>query len=141
MRGNREFNLEIDPSLDVVFDEGSGNSFLAMRKLRWDENSSFKIDLRKWFTNSDGEEIAGKGFSFITEDGPNNLVNCLIDNGFGDTRDIIEKVSTRDDFVDALVTSATALDALGLDELKDKVKKAAESSEAESFYDPKELLG
>ena len=141
MRGNREFNLEIDPSLDVVFDEGSGNSFLAMRKLRWDENSNFKIDLRKWFTNSDGEEIAGKGFSFITEDGPNNLVNCLIDNGFGDTRDIIEKVSTRDDFVDALVTSAAALDALGLDELKDKVKKAAESSEAESFYDPKELLG
>lgn len=141
MRGNREFNLEIDPSLDVVFDEGSGNSFLAMRKLRWDENSSFKIDLRKWFTNSDGEEIAGKGFSFITEDGPNNLVNCLIDNGFGDTRDIIEKVSTRDDFVDALATSAAALDALGLDELKDKVKKAAESSEAESFYDPKELLG
>ena len=141
MRGNREFNLEIDPSLDVVFDEGSGNSFLAMRKLRWDENSSFKIDLRKWFTNSDGEEIAGKGFSFITEDGPNNLVNCLIDNGFGDTRDIIEKVSTRDDFVDALATSAAALDALGLDELKDKVKKAAESSETESFYDPKELLG
>lgn len=141
MRGNREFNLEIDPSLDVVFDEGSGNSFLAMRKLRWDENSNFKIDLRKWFTNSDGEEIAGKGFSFITEDGPNNLVNCLIDNGFGDTRDIIEKVSTRDDFVDALATSTAALDALGLDELKDKVKKAAESSEAESFYDPKELLG
>ena len=141
MRGNREFNLEIDPSLDVVFDEGSGNSFLAMRKLRWDENSSFKIDLRKWFTNSDGEEIAGKGFSFITEDGPNNLVNCLIDNGFGDTRDIIEKVSTRDDFVDTLATSAAALDALGLDELKDKVKKAAESSEAESFYYPKELLG
>lgn len=141
MRGNREFNLEIDPSLDVVFDEGSGNSFLAMRKLRWDENSNFKIDLRKWFTNSDGEEIAGKGFSFITEDGPNNLVNCLIDNGFGDTRDIIEKVSTRDDFVDALATSAAALDVLGLDELKDKVKKAAESSEAESFYDPKELLG
>lgn len=141
MRGNREFNLEIDPSLDVVFDEGSGNSFLAMRKLRWDENSNFKIDLRKWFTNSDGEEIAGKGFSFITEEGPNNLVNCLIDNGFGDTRDIIEKVSTRDDFVDALATSAAALDALGLDELKDKVKKAVESSEAESFYDPKELLG
>ena len=108
MRGNREFNLEIDPSLDVVFDEGSGNSFLAMRKLRWDENSNFKIDLRKWFTNSDGEEIAGKGFSFITEDGPNNLVNCLIDNGFGDTRDIIEKVSTRDDFVDALATSRSS---------------------------------
>lgn len=141
MRGTKEFNLEIDPSLDVVFDEGSGNSFLAMRKLRWDENSNFKIDLRKWFTNSDGEEIAGKGFSFITEEGPNNLVNCLIDNGFGDTKDIVESISKRDDFIDALAYSERALDALGLDELKDKVKKVAESAEAESFYDPKELLG
>ena len=141
MKATREFKLEIDPELDVVFDEGPGNSFLAMRKLRWDENSNFKIDLRKWFTNADGEEIAGKGFSFITEDGPNNLVNCLIDNGFGDTKEIVESIAKRDDFIDALAYSADALDSLGLDELKEKVKQVAENTESESFYDPKELLG
>ena len=61
----REFNLELDPSVDKIFDETPGNSFLAVRKLRWNQNSEFKLDIRKWFTNSNGEEIAGKGVSFM----------------------------------------------------------------------------
>ena len=64
----REFNLELDPSVDKIFDETPGNSFLAVRKLRWNQNSEFKLDIRKWFTNSNGEELAGKGVSFMEND-------------------------------------------------------------------------
>ena len=38
MARNMEFNLEIDHSIDEVFDEGVGSSFLALRRIRWNEN-------------------------------------------------------------------------------------------------------
>ena len=98
-RRNMEFHLEIDDSVNEVFDEGVGNSFLAMRRLRWSEDGQFKLDLRKWITNSEGEEIAGKGFSFITEEGPANLVNCLLKHGYGDTRKTLEGLQDREDFI------------------------------------------
>ena len=43
----REFNLELDPSVDKIFDETPGNSFLAVRKLRWNQNSEFKLDINR----------------------------------------------------------------------------------------------
>lgn len=141
-RGSMEFNLEIDPEFDEIIDEGVGNSFVALRRLKWSDNSPFKLDIRRWITDAEGNEIAGKGCSFITEEGPSNLVHTLIDHNYGDTATIIEKVSKRSDFVDALMYSEKALNALGLDDIKDKIKQKAESyTEDASFYDPKELLG
>jgi hypothetical protein len=99
MRKDMEFNIEIDPAVDEVFDESVGNSFLAMRRLRWNEDGVFKLDLRKWITDSTGKEIAGKGFSFITEEGPANLVNCLLKHGYADTRKTLEGLQDREDFV------------------------------------------
>ena len=66
MANKMEFNLEIDPSINEIVDE-SGNTFIALRRLRWNSNSPFKLDLRKWFVSSTGEETAGKGLSFIIE--------------------------------------------------------------------------
>lgn len=141
-RGAMEFNLEIDPDFDEIIDEGVGNSFIALRRLRWNENGQFKLDIRKWITDAEGKEIAGKGCSFITEEGPSNLVHTLIDHNYGDTATIIEKVSNRKDFIDALMYSDKALSTLGLDEVKEKIKKKSESyTDDASFYDPKELLG
>ena len=40
-RKNMEFHLEIDDTVNEVFDEGVGNSFLAMRRLRWSEDGQF----------------------------------------------------------------------------------------------------
>ena len=137
-RKDMEFNLEIDDSINEVFDEGVGNSFLALRKLRWNENTPFKLDIRKWITNSNGEEIAGKGFSFITEDGPNGLVKALLKHNFGDTRDILDSIKTRDDF---LYNAKVVLEELGADSGKLIAIKPESSVDEESFYDPKELLG
>lgn len=133
-RGKMEFNLEIDDSVNEVFDEGVGNSFLAMRRLRWNEDGEFKLDLRRWITNVDGEEIAGKGFSFITEEGPSNLVECLLKHGYGDTRKTLEGIMDREDFI------PEALDILARKGVTPENAAVYAPTGEESFYDPKDFL-
>ena len=130
-RGN--IQLELEGTIDEVFDELPGsNSFLALRKLRWSPNSDYKLDIRKWFTNSNGEEIAGKGVSFMTEEGPDNLIQALLKNGYGDTRKTIEGIKDRDDFIPVLS------EMIKNDEIHEF--KIPEGDEGTSFYDPKEIL-
>ena len=98
----KEFNLEIDDSLNEVIDEVPGNRFIALRRLRWSEDAPFKVDIRNWYTNSEGEEIAGKGVSFMTPEGPDNLIEALLKNGFGDTRKTLNGIKDREDFLIAV---------------------------------------
>jgi hypothetical protein len=132
----REFNLEIDPSINEIFDEASGNSFLALRKLRWSENSPFRLDVRKWFTNAQGEEIAGKGVSFITEEGPENLIEALLKHGYGDTRKTLNGIKDRDDFLVAVkeVLTENNMDLSSVDISIDQLDSSA------SYYDPKSII-
>lgn len=134
-RKNMEFNLEIDDSIDEVFDEGVGNSFLAMRRLRWTNDGQFKLDLRKWITNSDGEEIPGKGFSFITEEGPENLINVLLKHGYGDTRKTLEGIQDREDFVPEVMN---ILASKGI--TSENIEEYKQSGQDSSFYDPKDFI-
>lgn len=132
----REFNLEIDDSLNVVFDEVPGSSFLALRKLRWNSSSPFKLDIRKWYTNAQGEEIAGKGVSFMTSEGPENLIQALLENGYGDTRKTLRGIKDRDDFAVAVkeVLVEKGIDINSIDISIDQLDSA-------SYYDPKAILG
>ena len=138
MARNIEFNLEIDPSINAVFDEVSGsNSFLALRRLKWTAEGSFKLDIRKWYTNSNGEEVAGKGVSFMTDEGPANLVKALLENGYGDTMTTLEGIKDRSDFLQCvkqlLTDNNMDIDSVDISNLND-----ADSSM--SFYDPKSIL-
>lgn len=130
----REFQLELDPSINEVFDEIAGNSFLALRRLRWSPTSSFKLDIRKWYTNSSGEEIAGKGVSFMTEDGPDNLIEALMNHGYGDTRKTLNAMKSREDFLPAVKEIITEnnfdLESVTIPNI----------DSLESFYDPKSIL-
>ena len=134
-RKNIEFNLEIDESINEIFDENSGNSLLALRRLRWNPNSEYKLDLRKWYTTSEGEEIPGKGFSFITDDGPNELVKVLVKHNFGNTEDILEQLSEREDFTPSL----NKLIRRKRIQVADYIDEDNASNNQE-FYDPKELF-
>lgn len=94
-------------NIDVTFDE-RGSSFLALRRIQWckegetpDEEKS-KLELRKWMVDKDGEEIANKGFSFLTEDGPHELARVLVKEGFGKTGEILTELVKRDDFKDSV---------------------------------------
>lgn len=132
----REFNLEIDDSLNVVFDELPGNSFLALRKLRWNSSSPFKLDIRKWYTNSEGEEIAGKGVSFMTPEGPENLVQALLENGYCDTRKTLNGIKDRDDFAIA-VKEVILENNIDLDSIDISIDQLGSAD----YYDPKSILG
>ena len=92
--------------VDEIFDE-KGNVFLAMRKIQWCKEGSepdpekAKLELRKWHMKSDGE-TPSKGFSFLTEEGPHELTDVLISNGYGHTKDILELLRDRDDFEESV---------------------------------------
>lgn len=92
--------------MDEIFDE-KGNVFLSMRKIQWckpgeePDPEKAKLELRKWHMKSDGE-TPSKGFAFLTEEGPHELVNVLVSNGYGYTKDILLKLKERDDFEESV---------------------------------------
>ena len=133
--GNKEFKLEIDNEVDEVIDEVPGSSFIALRKLRWSDSGSFKLDIRKWYTNSEGEVIAGKGVSFMTEEGPDNLIEALLKHGYGDTRKTLNGIKDREDFLPAVKEIITEK---GVD--FDSIEVPSLDSLSEDFYDPKSIL-
>lgn len=95
---------------DNIFDE-KGSTFCALRKVAWwnpdkrdDEPTAedAKWELRKWRVNDDGTDTANKGMTFLTEDGPNNLTELLVDKGFGKTNKILGSIKKRDNFKDSV---------------------------------------
>ena len=133
----KELQLEFDPSIDEVIDEVPGSSFIALRKLRWSPTSSFKLDIRRWYTNNTGEEIAGKGVSFMTEQGPDNLIQALLKHGYGDTRKTLDGIKERPDFLENV---KDVLDEMHSDLGSLIVERAPSTSIEELFYDPKSVL-
>ena len=130
---SKEFNLQIDPELNEIFDENNGNSFLAMRRLKWNDTSPYKLDLRRWIINSSGEEVAGKGFSFLTEEGPHELVNVLLKHNYGRTKDVLNNIKYREDF-------AYNIKEIVQDLYSDAKNIMTVETNDEQFYDPKELF-
>lgn len=124
------FSYKVDEDFDNIFDE-KGNTFLALRKVYWGNSTEPKLDLRKWYTTAKGETV-GKGFSFLTEDGPNELARVLLVNNFGETEQVIESIKDRPDFKSSLVK------VLG-DDVKD-IDIELDDDEVETYYDPKEVL-
>lgn len=105
-----QYEFEKD-GINEIIDEASGtNAYIALRNVRWNPSTKYKLDLRKYFVRSDGTEVPSKGISFITDQGPDNLVKAMVDCGYGDTREIIDSIKNRPDFVDALVYSVGAID-------------------------------
>lgn len=136
----RDSNIQVDileDGINEVFDENNkSNAFLALREIRWNENSSYKLDIRKWFTSTTGEEIPGKGVSFMSEEGPHTLTEALLKHGYGKTQNVLESIKDRDDFLPYVKET---LDSLGSDlSCRITVEKAEDD---EVFYDPKEILG
>jgi hypothetical protein len=56
---------------------------------------------RLGFTD-DGKEIALKGCTFLTEEGPHNLTKALIQEGYGHTKEVLGELKKREDFKDAV---------------------------------------
>jgi len=115
--------------LDRVIDE-KGSTFMALRKIAWGvgqneevDDSKFKLDLRKYYTTPDGEKM-NKGVSFLTDEGPDELIKVLLEEGYGNTGECLAILKDREDWVEA-VTFAYDLEP---------------SEDNDEFYDPRKLL-
>lgn len=97
------FNEEIN---EVV--EEKGNQYGALRMVQWvkedeePDKSKAKLELRKYAIDKDGTEKPMKGYTFMTPEGPHQLTETLVDNNYGNTKNILRSVTKRDDFKDAV---------------------------------------
>ena len=92
----------------ITFDE-KGSTWGAVRKVQWikgdkePDETKAKIEIRKFTQTAEGERMM-KGYTFSTPEGPGELIIGLIDNGFGETKEILRSVRKRDDFLEAAKT-------------------------------------
>ena len=126
-----EFKYSIIDNIDYTIEE-QGNQFTALRKVRWGDSDKEYLEIRRWRNTPDGGEQAAKGVTFMTEEGPSELINTLVDLGYGNTKAVIQHLSTRVDFRKSL-NSVLGKD----DELFDKNEGTLE----DDYYDPKSLIG
>ena len=124
-----KYKYTIHDHVDFTIEE-SQNFFTAFRKASWG-NSSPHYEIRRWKNMPDGSEQANKGVTFLTEEGPTELVNTLVGIGFGDTKIILDSLKEREDFRRCLNT------VLGKD---DPNYDQQAGTVEDQFFDPKELL-
>lgn len=120
--------------VDRVIDE-KGSSFIALRSIAWNTDpetpiedidpKNIKLDLRKYYATENGEKM-NKGVSFLTDEGPTELVHVLLDEGYGNTIDCLNTLKDRDDFNDAVKFIFAPSDE--------------KSSSDDEYFDPRELL-
>ena len=79
--------------------------------------------------NSQEGETFGKGYAFDTDEGPHELVEAMIDCGFGNTKEILRKLTKRDDFKDAVENFDSEDDVLSgeLFDMRDLLSLSIES--------------
>lgn len=103
--------------VNEVIDELSATSFLALREVKWsDEDSDYKLDLRRYFIKQDGTEMPGKGTAIGN---PDTLAEALINNLYGNTKNIISSIATRDDYMSSMGQYYAGFDDGCYEEFKD----------------------
>ena len=125
-----EFKYEIVDDYDHIIDE-AGNKTINLRKIRFGDSDNVKLDLRNYYISESGERM-GKGVSFLTEEGPHNLVETMAGLGYGKTKNILQGIKDRSDFKQSLNV------VLG----KESEFYDEEAGEpVEEYFDPSALLG
>lgn len=103
-----DLRYHIFKDLEIPFDE-KGATCGTVRLVQWVKEGEepnidkAKLEIRKVYT-SGAEEKLGKGYTFSTPEGPNELVEGLIDAGYGDTKEILRKLRDRENFMEAATT-------------------------------------
>ena len=123
-----EFKYEVDKDFDYLIEE-RGTQALFFRRVSWNGKDA-KPEIRKWYVDSTSE-TPGKGFSFMTEEGPNELIRVMTDLGYGHTDEILENISKREDFPIAVKKVL----GKGISEVVDEY----DSVELEEVYDPRSI--
>ena len=121
------------------------NTFLALREVKWFEDSDYKLDLRKYKTDEE-KDTPLKGVT-LTEEEADELTIVLLKEGYGDNTEI-EKV-----LYDHRPDVVYEMGCEGYDQNPEDSRKRRlfirtdgnttdneESENEENYYDPKEVL-
>lgn len=130
-----DFSYEIDPNFDFTIDE-KGNKYIALRKIKWGSSDEYKLDLRNYVSNEDGE-IMLKGCTFISEETGHELANVLVREGYGHADDIVNDIV--ENRRDIYLAMANHFDELGQVELK-KLANEYEDTAASYMTDLDEVI-
>lgn len=84
MAFNGKYEMKQDGINEIISERG--DIFLALREVRWSESKPFKLDLRHYKSDEEGDKTL-KGVSF-TDDDADEIVDVLIKNGYGDNDQI-----------------------------------------------------
>lgn len=115
-KSDKPFHYDVDPDYDFVLEE-RGNTYTALRKIRWMDKDSFALDLRKYYATEEGEKMA-KGVSLMSEEGANELVRVLVSTQYGDDRQLADTICS-----DRVEVAARIYDKIQNDnELKNQVE-------------------
>lgn len=109
-----------------------GNSAYMLRQVSWNGRPE-KIELRKWITTPNGEELPGKGFSFRDRSKLDEIVEGLAQNNFGNTKILLQNIRDREDFESALVHTIGQQKVIQARNTEFEVDK-------DEYYDPRNLI-
>ena len=130
------FIYTTDPDFDYTIDE-KGNTFIALRKIDWNNKGEYKLDLRKYYASESGETMS-KGVSFLTEDGPHELTKVLVETGYGDDIDLANTIIENRPYVLGKIVAELDKDPALLERIKHEGLHLIDNED--EFYDPKELI-
>ena len=126
--GPISFELK-ENGINQLIDERN-NTVMMLREVSWNGRDAH-LELRKWVVAEDGER-PNKGAVFMTEEGPNNLVNIMTKHGFGDTKTILGNIKDRPDFETSLV------ETIGMQKVIQTKNTEVEISE-DDYFDPRSI--
>lgn len=126
-----EWNYSYDKNgIDHIIEEG-GNSFSAIRLIKWSDNDEdYKLDFRRYICTEEGD-IPKKGISFYNpKEASTEIIKGLLHWGYGDANEIAKCIyQDRPDIVD--IISKLNSDEMSIDKL---------GCDGEDYYDPKEMV-
>ena len=111
--------------------EEKNNMTLFLQEVGWNGNEA-KLELRKWIVK-EKDLTTHKGVSFMTIEGPTNLANALVKNGYGDTETILDHLKNREDFETALTKVIGKKNVV-------KAKNTKVDINEDEYFDPNEMF-
>lgn len=132
--GETEFKYEFDPEFDFILEE-KANTYIALRKVKWGNSQDFKVDIRKYMSSENGEQMR-KGCTFISEEGVHELTKVLLQQGYGRTDEIVSAIKNERPKVFAALIQE--IKDIPIDKAKEMVDEAL--ADQEEFYDLREVI-
>ena len=126
-------NMRIIDGFDYTLQE-KGNTYVALRKVQWYDQEEIKLDIRKYTTNTDGTEQIKSGVC-LNDDGAHELTKVLVENGYGETQDILDGIKDRIDFKSSLKKSLSTSTKEELDDEFNLGLTEEDEEDEDEYYD------